>query len=201
MGRKPGRGTGAEVTSYEASCPPQASARPRGTAARRVQPCQHPAPGRGISQFPLSAGVPPPAASLLPASRRDRGGGPSAAHRQCPSRPRVPARTGAARQACQGTLRPQLCPHHKPDLPPLFLRPSAFAAITSHITSSGRGLVSGPILPSVPDSHGGLQSYQCMQAATSRATTQTCGQMPPPVPPKCPVLPQHPSGRQGGQQG
>lgn len=66
MGRKPGRGTGAEVTSYEASCPPQASACPRGTAARRVQPCQHPVPGRGISQLSLAAGAPLPAASLLP---------------------------------------------------------------------------------------------------------------------------------------
>lgn len=56
MGRKPGRGTGAEVTSYGASCPPQASARLRGTAARRVQPC--PAPGRGIPRFPPVPGLP-----------------------------------------------------------------------------------------------------------------------------------------------
>lgn len=51
MGRKPGQGTGAEVTSYGASCPPQASARPKGTAARRVQPCQHPALDKGIPKL------------------------------------------------------------------------------------------------------------------------------------------------------
>lgn len=66
MGRKPGQGTGAEVTSYGASCPPQASARPKGMAMRRVQPCKHPALGKGIPWLTQLARAPQTAASLLP---------------------------------------------------------------------------------------------------------------------------------------
>lgn len=65
MGRKLGQGTGTEVTSYGVSCPPQASARPKWMAARRVQSCKHPALGKGISQFTQLARTPQTAASLL----------------------------------------------------------------------------------------------------------------------------------------
>lgn len=112
MGRKPSRGTGAEVTSYRASCPPQASACPRGTAARRVQPCHQAAPGRGIPWFPPAARAPLPAVSLLPAPTGDGGRGPRAMPWQGEGLDRLHGHA-------KGPLGPHLCPHHKPDLPPL----------------------------------------------------------------------------------
>lgn len=71
---------------------------------------------------------------------------------QCPGKARVSAGTGPAPWARQGTLEPHPCPHCKPDLPPLFLGPSASAASASHITSPGSSPVPGPVPRPMPGS-------------------------------------------------